>query len=72
MLHCLGETIEDGHSKAKISLFHLLSARVPGFAPSKLPEGGGGGGRGVETRGYDKRIVGETSNSFKGLILQNS
>ena len=23
----------------------------------------------IETRGYDKRILGETANSFKGLIF---
>ena len=43
MLHCLGETTEDGHSKAKILVFHLLSAWVPGFVPSELLGGGGGG-----------------------------
>ena len=39
MLHCLGETTEDGHIKEKILVFHLLSAWVPGFVPSELPGG---------------------------------
>ena len=47
MLHCLGETTEDGHSKAKILVFHLLSAGLEDLYHLNCPEVAWGGGGGV-------------------------